>query len=434
MKINVRTKSDNSRLRYVCDFINRHPLNQGNFELLINADNQTLPNLDYTREPAQDANYKVYPLNCFLEKKTERKLFANKYAFEYKQVYSVELEHKQEGSFITDGLFGFDIFETIFFHISRVEEVNVESDLLNDRGQIREEELFAVKHKINEQGVVDNLVVALLKLFTNQDIEKKTSIGVSHDIDFIIKFKRAFAAIPMIKAMLRFQNPLLVFGQFVRERMKIEEAPYNVFEELLIKNELASKKIYFLMGGQHKYDNSYDLDHPIFLNAVKLAKERGYKIGIHPSYESWKSGAIIRSEKERLEKAIGDNLVFSRQHYLHFDVSETPALLLAEGIEEDSSLGFTKHIGFRCGTGFPYNLYDFKNEQESKLVERPLVYMDSAALKKSNFIEASKAFFESNKMNTHITVNFHNSRFDPLTREGREVQEVYDWIRREVVR
>jgi len=234
----------------------------------------------------------------------------------------------------------------------------------------------------------------------------------------------------MIKAVLRFQNPFLIYKQYLSELQNLERAPYNNFEDLLLKQELSSKKIYFLMGGDHKYDNSYDLDHPIFKRAISLATERNYDIGIHPSYKSWKSKELIKREKERLEGSIGKEITIARQHYLHFDVLQTPGLLLKNGIIEDSSLGYTRHIGFRCGTGYPYYLYDFKEEKKSKLLERPLAYMESAALYSREFVKESISFFDANKMNTMINCNFHNSRFDPLTKEGIKVKEVYAYLKR----
>ena len=84
----------------------------------------------------------------------------------------------------------------------------------------------------------------------------------------------------------------------------------------------------------------------------------------------------------------------------------------------DSTLGFPDIIGFRCGTGFKYFLYDFENEKQSLIKELPLIVMDSSLLymycknNSSCFRKNCIDFIDSNRFNTHITFNFHNTTFD----------------------
>ncbi len=100
------------------------------------------------------------------------------------------------------------------------------------------------------------------------------------------------------------------------------------------------------------------------------------------------------------------------------------------GIQFDYSMGYNQHVGFRCGTGFPYRMYDFKNEQAFTWTEVPLVLMDSSVkhfvLKNGGKIgKVVDGFLQKNKWNAHISMNFHNSNFDELTEMGREVRKTY---------
>ena len=47
------------------------------------------------------------------------------------------------------------------------------------------------------------------------------------------------------------------------------------------------------------------------------------------------------------------------------------------GIEVDSTLGYAEKSGFRCGTCIDYHPYDFKNDKPMKIIERPLILMDT---------------------------------------------------------
>ncbi len=428
MIVNVITEKESNRLAYVCDFINRHPLNDGLFVLKTNVEKADLA-IAYSNTD-KSVYHKIPVQSILFQYKYFETAFANEYSFHNQKIFSVETARKEKQEFYKNGVFGFDFFETIFFHLSRVEELELEEHQLNDRGQIREEELFVIKNQIHRFPVVDQIIVGLVQIFGNQKVQLKTKWSVTHDIDYIERFSGAKSFFKAsVRAIMDFKNPLSVWQSYSSKKANPSLDPYNSFNRLLLTSGTPTKEIYFLMGGEHVYDNQYSLDHPIFLEAIHIAKERGYKIGIHPSYLSWDKSKIIKSEKERLENNIGQTIDISRQHYLHFDILKTPNALLESGIKEDSSIGFTKEIGFRAGTGFPYFLYDFNTEKKSALLEKPLVFMDSAALHLEKPLEETTEFFNLNKYNTQMTVNIHNSRLVQTTFEGKLVNKIYKVIK-----
>ena len=96
----------------------------------------------------------------------------------------------------------------------------------------------------------------------------------------------------------------------------------------------------------------------------------------------------------------------------------------------DESLGFPDRVGFRCGTGFPYHLYNFTKEKAYHFLEIPLVFMESALLRESGFNEDKlkeiwSSFLNENARNTMITFNFHNSRFYDAALSGINLEELY---------
>ena len=85
----------------------------------------------------------------------------------------------------------------------------------------------------------------------------------------------------------------------------------------------------------------------------------------------------------------------------------------------DSTLGFSYHTGYRCGTSFPFLLHD--GAQELPIYEIPLVLMDTVLfLESKQFLSAAGAWkvieqhLEETKRNAGLlTINWHNSDLHP---------------------
>ena len=122
-------------------------------------------------------------------------------------------------------------------------------------------------------------------------------------------------------------------------------------------------------------------------------RRRGWDIGLHGSYLSPMSYEMLAEQKEDVEKAVGETIVTSRQHNLHFDCARTPALLEKAGLLVDSTLGSNRDIGFRAGTSYPFRLWDAAARDWLRLVEIPLVLHDGALLRPDNLdLDLESAF------------------------------------------
>ena len=122
-------------------------------------------------------------------------------------------------------------------------------------------------------------------------------------------------------------------------------------------------------------------------------RRRGWDIGLHGSYLSPMSYEMLAEQKEDVEKAVGETIVTSRQHNLHFDCARTPALLEKAGLLVDSTLGSNRDIGFRAGTSYPFRMWDAAAREWLRLVEIPLVLHDGALLRPDNLdLDLESAF------------------------------------------
>ena len=100
------------------------------------------------------------------------------------------------------------------------------------------------------------------------------------------------------------------------------------------------------------------------------------KIGLHPSYFSFKSIEKLKKEKLRLENIVNTPITFSRQHYLRLSIPETYQNLIDLDIQEDYTMGYAKVAGFRASTCTPFYFYDLDFEIQTPLKIFPFAFMD----------------------------------------------------------
>lgn len=411
-----------NRISYVIDELNNHPITLA-YEIKFNINGTSENIIDYGIINKKDS-YTI-PRQGIIFEDVSCDLFINQYQFQDEEVQSVESEDKERQQFISEQSFAFDIFETIFFHLSRYEERTLkQSEYLGKKLEF-ENQLLLIKHRYEKIPVVDTLIQAFLKKISGKDIVVEKPKALSHDIDYIQKFNSPLSIFRKIAGHIRHRKPINGFPYLWKTYMDYLLKGQDSFDnfEWLLSEKYIKKTIYFLVGGIHKNDNKYNLKNKIVQKAIRLAKERNYSFGIHPSYESWNRMDLMIQEKEKLEKELDIELVNSRQHYLNFDIEKTPKLLQLIGIKEDSSLGYTRYIGYRCGTGFPYNLYDFENEKAFGISEVPLVFMDSSWW--HEYQRENKVNILESLNNLYGMMNFHNSFFDELNYVNKNIKDNY---------
>ena len=141
-------------------------------------------------------------------------------------------------------------------------------------------------------------------------------------------------------------------------------------------------EFYFIVDhSDHSRDGSYDIDEPVIRDLLDKIHDRGHRIGLHPSYNTFRCGMQLKKEVAILrrvldEQGIRQEQLGGRQHFLRWDPAETARNWSDAGLDYDSSLGFADHAGFRCGTCYEYDLYDLRHRRGLHVKERPLVAME----------------------------------------------------------
>jgi hypothetical protein len=122
---------------------------------------------------------------------------------------------------------------------------------------------------------------------------------------------------------------------------------------------------------------AYDASAPEILTLMRRLRADGFEIGIHPSFASWRSPAMLQCERLRLETLLGAPVIAARQHWLRFSWRYTWAAQAAAGIKFDQTLGFNDRPGFRNGAALPFAPLDPQTGAPLPITALPLILMDS---------------------------------------------------------
>ena len=174
-----------------------------------------------------------------------------------------------------------------------------------------------------------------------------------------------------------------------------------------------TSRFYFMAGGQSDKEGYYELQQRDLLELMREIRKRGHVLGFHPSYDSYRDPEKWQREREALQDAAGVEVTEGRQHYLRFENPGTWRIWDDAGMASDSTLGFADRVGFACGTGNSFPVFDVRARKQLSLREQPLLVMDSA-LSSMDDPEASLTKIKETcgRYRMPLAVLFHNHRLD----------------------
>lgn len=312
-----------------------------------------------------------------------------------------------------------DIFACIFFHLSRLEEYLSTKDRL---GRFPHQNSYLYQKNRLDFPVVDCLIEEFKRILIEKTHLNAADFKVdrfqslpSIDIDAVFTYEgRNFAR----TAAAGIQNIVkLQFNEFYKRSkvlMGLMNDPNDNFE--LQEQLLGTKKAkYFIQVGPYgPLDKNISPKNKKFQEIILKLKANGHQIGIHPSFSSNGESTLIQSEIKLLEAIIQTKIEHSRQHFLKFELPKTYESLLAIGIKNDYSMGYSEVPGFRAGTAFPFYWYNLEKETTTELIIHPFVVMDVAyknflQMNVEETIAASTKFKDICRQNhAPFTFVFHN--------------------------
>ena len=390
--------------------------------------------IEYRSDKKIEGSLHIKPQSIIFSKsKNIDSLLPNKYIYKDYFLYSVELVAAADRPFDQDGLLNFDIVEATFFHLSRLEEISAGAQMLDKHGRMRSENQFLVHNKLHRIPVVDHIRAAVLDVLSLGHINQKTKYSLTHDIDCTKRFGSANRTVrAFARAALKERSMGRVFSLAAQywKKIRTKVDPYDTFDWLFSENKSERKVVFFMSGGKTSYDNLYSISDQFSRDVISNALKNNYEIGLHPSYITFESIADTSHERDVLSGIANKDIRSSRQHILRFNPGVTPHILQNSGMQYDYSMGYSDRVGFRCGTGLPFILFDWKVGKKGNVIEIPLVVMDGPLLMENNYdIEKStsdlSAFINENKRDTMITFNFHNSIFADTKVDFNKMKSMY---------
>lgn len=164
--------------------------------------------------------------------------------------------------------------------------------------------------------------------------------------------------------------------------------PFHTFDWYMDLCERHDRRAAFYFIADHSagaIDGTYDIDEPRILALMQRIRERGHEIGMHGSYNSYDDRDQIKKERKRLAAAcenagIGSSINGNRQHYLRWDASQTPEYLDEAGFGYDTTGAFADRPGFRYGTSHPFPMWSWQRMAPLALQQVPLVLMECSVI------------------------------------------------------
>jgi hypothetical protein len=212
----------------------------------------------------------------------------------------------------------------------------------------------------------------------------------------------------------------------------LQKDPFDTFDDIRnIHLQYNLTPVFFMLMGDHgKYDKNIPVSNAEF-RSLTQSLAAGAEMGIHPSYKSYGSPAILRKEIARLSAVIGQPVTKSRQHFLRMTLPGTYRNLISQGITDDYSMGYASETGFRASICDTFRFYDLENETTTKLNIHPFAVMDGTLKDYKNLspdealVSIKQLMDEVRQVNGTFISLWHNESLSD-TKRWSEWRKVYE--------
>lgn len=224
----------------------------------------------------------------------------------------------------------------------------------------------------------------------------------------------------------------------LKERIDVlqrrRQDPFDAYEWLDSLHLYCRMKPYyfFLAAAQYKgVDRNIPRGRP--LEDLLRYHAAGYRLGIHPSWQSGDNDRLLGEELDWMEKVTDLSITRSRQHYIRFSMPHTYRRLLFYGIDQEFSMGYGSINGFRASVASSFYWYDLEKEEQTTLRIFPFCFMDANAYYEQKFTAAQAMselmhyYHHIRKVNGLMVTIWHNTFLgtDASFEGWRQVYEVF---------
>ncbi len=330
----------------------------------------------------------------------------------------------------------FDIFAASFYLLSRYEEYLPH---VNDEyGRFSATESIAYKHGFLHQPVVDIWAYKfrdkLQKQYPEFKFPQRTySIQPIIDVPSAYNFRmkgllRSFGGtikdLSSLKLRNLYERYMVIFG--------FKHDPYDTFKYLINKQKQTKQKFlfFFLIGDYSTYDKGINPNKKKFVSLIKQVADY-CKVGLKASYFAIHDPILLKKEKLKLETILNTPIIASRQSFSKLNLPESYRSLIELEVQEDYTMGYVNHIGFRAGSCTPFLFYDLDFEVQTPLKIWSYHLMDYSLLKTHSLLDKKKVLNEIideiKNVNGEFVPVFHNYTFSEDER-WKGFKELFNFI------
>ncbi|MGM0478975.1 MAG: polysaccharide deacetylase family protein [Bacteroidota bacterium] len=292
-----------------------------------------------------------------------------------------------------------DLIASAFFMLTRWEETISEERDEHDR--FPDSSALAVREQFHQRPVVNEYIEFFRYIFSKWNgapvsYNRQYEPLITHDVDEITRAAPFFKHVRILGADLIRRRSISEFFRSLKKGIEVAINPENddswTFERFMktSENHHLTSHFYFIPGKKGEEDYRYSIDHKHTLKAIDFIQKSGHIVGIHPSYRVKNKASYFTEEKRRLENVCNHQIDEGRHHYLRVNLPHTLRFWEQNKMKFDSSIGYSKHIGFRAGMCYPYPFFDIFERRQLQLVEHPLILMDVALFNQTRKVEDMK--------------------------------------------
>ena len=203
---------------------------------------------------------------------------------------------------------------------------------------------------------------------------------ITHDVDRFYKWKAFKSIFGETGRILRGQSSWTfneAWNSFINRK---HFDPFsNLYEIAELDRSKGYQSVFYIMTTEDKHPkniNDYNVRDTDVLEKLKQLISIGSEIGLHPGIYTCNDSKRMKEQKVRLEDAIQQEVIRSRQHYLKYEYPETFKILESVGIKNDSSILVdisTVEDKAKCSTYFMRD----EDGRKMNISQTPLVFMDT---------------------------------------------------------
>ena len=216
---------------------------------------------------------------------------------------------------------------------------------------------------------------------------RRWAVALTHDLD-VARWWPAFTALRLAELARRGEWGR-VAGVVAAASRALGSGPIAGALEELIAAEAARglRSSWFVLCGTPTLgtmaagDLTYHPEAPSTRRLLDAVIRTRGEIGLHGSFETFRSAQAFGRQRERLGGLIDEDVAGVRQHFLRLRPGATQRAMAAAGFTYDASVGFPDRNGFRQGLADIAPLWDQEGQRPLGIDEVPVVWMDRALSK-----------------------------------------------------